>query len=214
VWVGKQNLLIDNEQLSHSHQVRDIFPHEDFDFDSSSFDADLALIVLELDVDLSRRFVVGVVCLPSPNAGHVAGIGKVAGWGVSEWSTANGEQHSFTPNELELPAVTRDVCLAADIHFQVFTSPRTFCAGYMNQNKSVCVGDSGGGFFQFEEITRSFKLVGIVSSSLRNPNGGCRVDTYSVFTNVAKFIEWIGRKMNETMVKRWQIVDFACKNNP
>jgi secreted trypsin-like serine protease len=210
-WVGKQNLYRTDEQAAVPHKVWDVFLHEGWKFESNDFDGDISLVVLESRVDLSLPYTVGVVCLPPASENEVSGLGTIVGWGISEWSIANEEPHSITPNELQLPTVLKSQCFDADFNFKIISSPRTFCAGFLNQNKSACKGDSGGGFYVYDESQQNFNLAGIVSASLKSSSAKtCRVDTYSVFTDVSKFIGWIEDKVEETKEIKWKEVDFEC----
>jgi secreted trypsin-like serine protease len=203
---------MDNEEEdAKAHRVNDIMIHENWDFNSNSLDGDLALLLLDEEVDLSRRFIVGVVCLPPSSTSSFMGSGNMSGWGVSEWSIANGEDHSMTPNDLDLPAVTNQQCTDANYRFYELVSDRTFCAGFIDQGKSACQGDSGGGLFSFDKTTRSFNLAGIVSGTLYNSMGECEGNTYTVFTDVAKFVDWINEKVERTKDFRWQEVEFKCE---
>lgn len=191
-------------------KVWEIIIHEDWDYDSEEFDADISLVVLETEV--SRGLSVRIVCLPAASQAEVSGTGSVVGWGVSRRSDANGDPHDSTPNELELPAVPQSQCFEADRNFIIASSNRTFCAGYVNQDKAACKGDSGGGFFLFDRSTKSFNLAGIVSASLIDPKlGPCRTDTYSIFTDVGKFVGWIGEKMEKTKEIKWKEIEFECR---
>lgn len=63
--------------------------------------------------------------------------GRVAGWG----RTSSGGQPSDILKIVELPTVDRAQCLAeTDIEFHSQVTPDKFCAGYLNQNISVCQG--------------------------------------------------------------------------
>jgi secreted trypsin-like serine protease len=210
-WVGKHNLMDDEEEYAKAHRVNDIMVHEDWDFDSDSLDGDLALLLLNEKVDLSRRYIVGVVCLPPSSSSSFIGNGTISGWGVSEWSIANIKGHSMTPNDLNLPAVTKKQCTDANDRFHDLVSDRTFCAGYVNQGKSACRGDSGGGLLDFDKTSRSFNLAGIVSGTLYNPMNECEINTYTVFTDVAKFVDWMNEKVEKTKDFRWQEVEFKCE---
>jgi secreted trypsin-like serine protease len=57
----------------------------------------------------------------------------------------------------------------------------------------VCAGDSGGGILV--KVSNVYYLRGIVSSSLLTNDYECDVDSYSVFTNVLKFTNWIKSKI-------------------
>jgi secreted trypsin-like serine protease len=202
---------MDNEEEAKAHQVNDIMVHEDWDFDSNSLDGDLALLLLDEKVDLSRPLIVGVVCLPSSSSSSFIGNGTISGWGISEWSIANSKDHSMTPNDLDLPAVTNQQCTDANYRFHALVSDRTFCAGYVSQGKSACRGDSGGGLLVFDKTARSFNLAGIVSGTLYNPMSECEINTYTVFTDVAKFVDWINERVEKTKEFRWQEVEFQCE---
>jgi secreted trypsin-like serine protease len=203
---------MDNEEEdAKAHRVNDIMIHENWDFNSNSLDGDLALLLLNEEVDLSHRFIVGVVCLPPSSSSPFIGKGTMSGWGVSEWSIANNIGHSMTPNDLDLPAVTNEQCTDANDRFHDLVSDRTFCAGFINQGKSACQGDSGGGLLEFDKTARSFNLAGIVSGTLYNPMGECEINTYTVFTDVAKFVDWINEKVEKTKDFRWQEVEFKCE---
>jgi secreted trypsin-like serine protease len=211
-WVGKHNLMDDDEEYARDHRVNDIIVHEDWDFDSSSFDADVALLLLDEKVDLSRKHFVGVICLPPSSSEAYIENGTLSGWGVSEWSLANHKTHSMTPSDLKLPAVTNDQCTEADYLFDELISDRTFCAGFRNEGKSACQGDSGGGFWQYDKFRKGFSLMGIVSGSI-NDNTECNINIYSVFTDVAKFVDWINENVEGTKDFSWKKVEFQCQEN-
>jgi secreted trypsin-like serine protease len=203
---------MDNEERgAKAHRVHTIMIHENWDFESNSFDGDVALLLLDGNVDLSDRYSVGIVCLPSSSSGPVIGNGTVAGWGVSEWATANTKGHSITPNDLELPAVTNEECTNANVRFFELISNRIFCAGFVNQGKAACKGDSGGGFLQYDITARRFNLAGIVSGTLYNSMNECEINTYSVFNDVRKFVDWINEGVEKTKDLRWQKVEFQCE---
>jgi secreted trypsin-like serine protease len=193
-WVGKHNLDRKNETGSVAHYVGELIIHEDWEHNGYDFDADIALLLLKTEVDLTQEQFVWIVCLPTPSQGEVTGNGTVVGFGVSERSEADGEKHDSTPNELTLPAVTQDEC-SKNHNLHGMSSNRTFCAGFENQGKSACKGDSGGGFYQYDYGSKSYILAGIVSSSPRDRSGGCNINDYSVFTDVSKFVGWIQEKM-------------------
>jgi secreted trypsin-like serine protease len=205
--LGKHDLNVIEEEGSLTLDVIDLILHEDWNPSASDFDADISLVVLKTEVNFSNPRI-KIVCLPPASELPVTGIGRVAGWGISERSVADGEYHDSKPNELELPAVTRDQCAEADKDLDVASSDRTFCAGFLNQNKSACKGDSGGGFYLYDNSKRIFNLAGIVSASLNDPAGDCRVDIFSIFTDVTKYIEWIAKKMEVTMEVQWKAVEF------
>lgn len=204
-WVGKHNLDKDEEE-SEGHGVFDIIYHDDWNIEETDFDADIAILVLESDVDVRYQHV-GIVCLPEARNSEMTGEGIVVGWGLSEKSIKDGTKYSSTPNELKLPVVTLQHCHDTNFNFEDVTSNRTFCAGYLNQGKSTCLGDSGSGFFV--KTNRRYFLKGIVSTSLLSLNR-CNTNTYSVFTDVTKFVGWIENKMEQTKEVEEKNVPFDC----
>jgi secreted trypsin-like serine protease len=210
VMLGKHDLNDDEEEGSVAHAVNDLILHDDWDPTSDDYDADIALVVLGIEVDLNNT-IVAIVCLPPARETEFTGYGIIAGWGISERSIANDEAYDSKPNELQLPAVTRDQCIEASYELDSISSNRTFCAGFVNQNKSACQGDSGGGFYQYDKLKRGINLAGIVSASLIDDYKVCRIDIYSIFTDVSKYINWIEKKMEGTIEVQWTEVDFECE---
>ena len=154
---------------------------------------------------------VAIICLPSASGVDYTGIGTVVGWGISEASEANYEHFDSTPNGIELPSVTQTQCEEAVNDFHTASSHRTFCAGYLDQGKSACGGDSGGGFVAYDRSRKNYNLAGIVSSSLIDRKmRSCNIDTYSIFTDVGKFVEWMRKNMKKTEEIKWQDVEFHC----
>ena len=196
------------------HKVWNVILHPDWKYNSMKWDADISLVVLATDVDLSDELKVGIICLPPQTKLKVSGSGTVVGWGISERSEARGDYHDSVPNKLRLPAVTQSQCLENDDDFEVALSPRTFCAGFLNQMKSACKGDSGGGWFTYNDSTEKYELGGIVSASLNDFYGRCRSETYSIFTDVTKFTDWIEEKVEETKKIKWKEIDFECIDEP
>lgn len=186
VVAGKHNLAVVNELGSSVHDLKRVVIHPDWKYNDSRFDADIAFIVLATKVTLGDWIT--PVCLPSKNDVFVSGT--AVGWGRSEHSTAKGEFMDSTPNELPVSIPTQENCFLAVPRLVFIASDRTFCAGYIDQTKSICTGDSGGGFYSHNWNTGLFTLNGIISSSLMN-NQSCNTETYSLFTDVKKYVDWI-----------------------
>jgi secreted trypsin-like serine protease len=196
---------VDDDDIPE-HSVREVIVHHHWKHNDESFDADISLIVLSMQKDLSDSRV-GVACLPPTNSWGCPSLGTIFGWGITENST---EHFESTPSELVIPVVSKLQCFAADQRFVITSSNRTFCAGFVKQNKTVCHGDSGGGFFTVDQQTKAINVFGIISASLNNPYGDCISSMYSVFTKVNKFSSWIQQKMDETMKTKLSNVQFNC----
>lgn len=92
---------------------------------------------------------------------------------------------------VKMPIVTYEECIRSKPEFYSrITSEHSFCAGFRN-GSSVCNGDSGGGMV-FQQNQRWF-LKGIVSVSAALDENRNRCDplNFVVFTDVAKFGNWI-----------------------
>ncbi|KAL7013251.1 hypothetical protein ACKWTF_015299 [Chironomus riparius] len=166
------------------HAVYSINVHPDWNTLTQSYDADIAVLVLEKDVTFSEN--VQPICMPIPNS-KVTTIssGSVIGYGKSEDTT---KIHENIPKILSTPIHSNPNCFADNDGLALISSGRTFCGG-SGRGIGVCTGDSGSGLIVTDGS--AYYLRGIVSSSLLNANRGCDVDTYAVFTDVTKFIDWI-----------------------
>jgi secreted trypsin-like serine protease len=208
-FVGKHNLSVIDEPGSTEHSVQEIILHPHWNSESIDFDADISIVVLRDPVMFTAN--AEPICLPQPSDDQVVGTGTVVGWGVSERSKAAGEQHDTTPNELEVSAVSQSHCFSTVDDIFYSSSNRTFCAGFVGESKSAFKGDTGGGFYLLDSSTKLFSLQGIVSASNdpAQPTRGCDVNVYSVYTNVAKFVDWIRSKIEKPKEIEWHYVE--CK---
>lgn len=130
------------------------------------------------------------VCLPSYDAPIFEVNGYVVGYGKSE----ENSHHETKPKYIQITSVTQESCLFYDQIFVQLSSPRMFCAGELNKNP--CKGDSGGGFYV--KNGNSFQINGVVSTGIHTE---CSINQYVLFTNVVKFLTWIGNKMHESQCR-------------
>lgn len=117
----------------------------------------------------------------------VGKYGTVVGFGITEKNKI-----SYNLRQAVIPVVSLTTCLDSDRSFYgSFVSDYTFCAGFRN-GTTACNGDSGGGYV-FEE-NGVYRMRGIVSLTQARPgdhNRLCKTDQYVVFTDVAKYLDWI-----------------------
>lgn len=146
------------------------------------YDADIAVIVLEKEVTFSRY--IQPACLIH-SAIPALSNGVVVGYGKSEDET---KEHETIPKMLEMPIVDGHTCVLKDYRFGQISSIRTFCAG-KGEGAGVCRGDSGGGMIV--SLDGVSYLRGIVSASFMLRNKSCNVNSYSLFTDVLGFKDWI-----------------------
>jgi len=179
-----------------SHAVYSINIHQDWNTLTQSFDSDIAVLVLERDVTFNEH--IQPICLVIPNSNTASIVtGSVVGYGKSE---DESKLHENIPKILATPIHSNQDCFNNNEGLALISSGRTFCGG-TGTGVGVCTGDSGSGLIVTDG--NAFYLRGIVSSSLLNAKRGCDVDTYAVFTDVTKFVDWInGIKAERFAVRR------------
>ena len=185
VLLGAYDLKNSYEAGRSSTSVQSINMHPDWNPNSESFDADIAVLVLENQVLFSST--IQPICGIRNQNSNIARIKKgfVVGYGRSE---DKSKVHENIPKIIETPIHTNENCFLENHSLIKLSSSRTFCGGTGN-GTGVCNGDSGSGLIVTDGNT--FYLRGIVSSSLVGGPYGCNVDTYSVFTDVTKYVDWI-----------------------
>jgi secreted trypsin-like serine protease len=161
----------------------EIIVHDDWNPETMRYDGDIAMLLFDEEVCLTR--FIKPICLWELSSEMPADEGTVTGWGMSEDVS---KQHESIPKQLQVPIHSNEHCFLTNSFLALISSPRTFCAGSGN-GSSVCLGDSGHGLFIKHENINYLK--GIVSSSVSNNDRMCDVNTFSVFTNVEKFKNWI-----------------------
>lgn len=163
--------------------VQSIKMHPDWNPQTESFDADISVLVLANQITFSAS--IQPICLPITN--KIKGItkGYVVGFGKSEDTT---KLHENIPKILEIPIHDNEDCFLTNNLLTKLSSKRTFCGG-SGTGIGVCNGDSGSGLILFDK--NAYFLRGVVSSSLRGGQFGCDVNTYSVFTDVINYVDWI-----------------------
>jgi secreted trypsin-like serine protease len=101
------------------------------------------------------------------------------------------ERHASKLNELVVPAVNTSYCIVSAPKLSFIFSIGSFCAGYKDEEKGTCIGDSGSGFYMLDSSTDAWNVRGIISGSLIDQNHRCDINNFQLFTNVARFIDWI-----------------------
>jgi secreted trypsin-like serine protease len=162
--------------------VQSINMHPDWNPHAESFDADITVLVLESEVVFTT--LIQPICLPDSNVTAI-NKGVVIGYGKSEDET---KVHENIPKIIDIPIHRNEDCFLNNYLLAKLSSRRTFCGG-TGTGVGVCNGDSGSGMIVTDGT--AFYLRAIVSSSLLNANRECNVDTYSVFTDVTKYVDWI-----------------------
>lgn len=190
--LGRHNFENLNEPNFVLSGVSQLIMHPDWDIYDSHFDADIAIAVLVKTISFNK--FIKPICLWTSTSSFEDIIGlkaTVAGWGKTEWSAVS----TTHPNWADIPVVSEVKCLRSNSVFNSVTSERTFCAGDRDGVTSPCSGDSGGGLI-VKSGTKWF-LRGIVSAGIRDDETqSCDLKSYSVFTDVTKFTNWIQQQIS------------------
>ncbi|XP_061492411.1 coagulation factor VII-like [Rhineura floridana] len=166
------------EQDEQKVGVRQYWKHPQYD--SGNLNNDIALLYLTSDVVFTQNIV--PICLPNPNLAALltkdGTSGMVSGWGATH---AKGRLTRFLL-KVRLPVVSIETCKQSS---EKLITDNMFCAGYAEEAKDACKGDSGGPFAVSYHGT--WYLLGIVSWG-----EGCAVlGKYGVYTLVSNYISWI-----------------------
>ena len=102
--------------------------------------------------------------------------------------------NSEYPKTIEVPIVSEGTCLRSHSVILAISSDRTFCAGGKN-GEGPCSGDSGGGLI-LKRGDRWY-LRGLVSTAPRYGASPCDPNSFAVFTDVAKFGNWVRSNTQE-----------------
>lgn len=149
---------------------------------------DIALIELESPVQFSDSIL--PVCISKRTSLDPGKLGAVVGWGFTE-----SDIKSTTLKLAKLPVIEETECKRKEpeLYARVLTD-KVFCAGYTN-GTSACNGDSGGGIV-FERGD-AWYLGGIVSfTKAKEGEDRCLSTTYTVFTKVISYLDWIAGVTN------------------
>lgn len=186
LFLGRYNILNWMEAGVIAAQVEQIVIHSDYMAKDTSYDADIAVAVMKQRVQFTE--FIRPICLweGSENLNSVEGQwGTVIGWGRD----GTGNIVTAEPKKISIPIVSEAECLRSSDTYRYITSERTFCAGGRD-GKGPCNGDSGGGMTF--KVNNKWMLRGIVSAALADPIiNTCNLGDYVVFTDAAKFVNWI-----------------------
>lgn len=207
--VGRHNLKNAKEFDSKNHSIYDLILHPDWNFNEKKFIADLAIVVLYNQVELNDN--VQLICLPQKSYAEPIGVGSVIGWGKSETSYASGSHHDSTPNKVEIPVINGTHCLSRFPILADIASNSVFCGGYDGEGKAPCTGDSGGGFYI--RGSSAWKVQGIVSSAVIDLDRGCDINKYTLYTNIARYIDWVNQVIANSRTTIFEDVELRCRKS-
>uniref|UniRef100_A0AAG5CNX1 Peptidase S1 domain-containing protein n=1 Tax=Anopheles atroparvus TaxID=41427 RepID=A0AAG5CNX1_ANOAO len=193
VQVGRNRLKLADDRTKE-HEVLDMFVHPGYT--AVSVDNDIAIIRLATDITYTNY--IQPICLWDRGEDLTPVVGSrgfVVGFGIDESNRPPGSLR-----EAQLPVVSNFQCVRSNPNFFGPTlTEKMFCAGDRN-GTSACNGDSGGGlFFQYGE---RWVIRGVVSFTQSRSIDGisnkvCDPEEFTVFTDVAKYLDWIGQYLRK-----------------
>ncbi|XP_046416377.1 serine protease gd isoform X1 [Neodiprion pinetum] len=190
--VGRYRLRNWAEKTSVTYEVSEFALHSEYGRRGALFDSDLAVITLMETVTFGNLIL--PICLwagPTQIESVVGKTGFVVGWGRDEL----GNPVTAEPRMARVPIVSQEDCLRSNSDFAQITSNRTFCGGSQD-GSGPCNGDSGGGLVLYDSHKQRYHLRGVVSLSLLDRDtGACDLSQYVVYTDVAKYLNWIQQQL-------------------
>lgn len=208
--LGRFDLRDSGEESSVDREVKNIIIHPEWKKSGFNYHADIAMIVLKDEISYSDY--IQPICLPLSNSKGIVDEGKIVGWGKSEATFLTNDEHENTPKQADITAINNELCFLDQPELAKLSSVNTFCAGGKNygacsgilfcriklkQIKHFFAGDSGGGFYVLSG-EKNYVIRGIISASLINSQRRCNVETFSIYTDVSSFLNWIENRVNET----------------
>ncbi|XP_041969282.1 phenoloxidase-activating factor 3-like [Aricia agestis] len=174
-------------------EVEEEIVHEGWSTSNPDKIHDIALLRLKEPVDFSHRNV-APICLPATEEMRIMSLDDkkvtVAGWGVTETG-----RDSKLLRKVDISIVRRDTCLTK---YKSSGNPKIInenqvCAGKIRRDS--CNGDSGSPMMLESEYRGSYRIVqyGLVSYGPTK----CGSSVPGVYTNVAKYMDWILDHMRE-----------------
>lgn len=113
------------------------------------------------------------------------------GWGIS---VSKGKDKAEKLQQAEMPTVNYSTCSKGNSFFQPIDDLSMLCAGFGGKSPvSGCNGDSGGPLVCQEG--GKYVLRGAVSWGIPGCPGG---NTFSVFTRISSFVDWIEDHMKNS----------------
>ncbi|KAI4457351.1 modular serine protease [Holotrichia oblita] len=182
-----------NETGSQIRKIKKLFVHEDYRGKLHGHRDDIALVEVE-PFQLSET--VQLICIDWSNFYESIDFqdGKMAvtaGFGFTRQASSPAE----TLQKLVVPYRSMETCeknLQKKFYSLYYVSDK-ICAGYRNENKSICTGDSGGGLYFPRERDYTFFIRGIASLTPISSTG-CDSNEYSLYTKVSRYLDWIQDK--------------------
>uniref|UniRef100_A0A2C9GPA8 Peptidase S1 domain-containing protein n=1 Tax=Anopheles arabiensis TaxID=7173 RepID=A0A2C9GPA8_ANOAR len=176
---------------AQTYGVREIVVHPGFS--EASTVNDIALIKLTASITMTTEYV-QPVCLWTMDSALELIVGRngtVVGFGPNERRDAVSKEQL---QQATIGVVDPQTCIASDpAVFGTHPPLETFCGKRRQNGVGTCNGNSGDGLFV--EVSGRWFVRGLVArlQPVRGSDGLCDPLQYTVYTDVAKYVEWIKR---------------------
>ncbi|XP_015745547.2 plasma kallikrein isoform X1 [Python bivittatus] len=178
-WHVYSNILKQSEITNETtfFKVQKMIIHPRYEISEAGYD----IALLKLDTPMNFSVLQQPVCLPSQEEMNMAKYTEcwVTGWGY----TKERGTIEDTLQKVKIPIMPNAECQFQYPEHRI--TDKMLCAGYPEGGKDACQGDSGGPMSC--KFQNSWYLVGITSWG----EGCARPGQPGVYTNVAKFVDWI-----------------------
>lgn len=177
-----------NTNASQRIGLIDIKLHPDWNAESPIFNGDIALMKFITSIEFNDK--ISPICLWHMHS-ELIDHGKILSFISLEedspgyYNHFHDEFHNY-PKEFNVPI--RSECVRSQPRFMEIYSNRSFCGGGLNSGPCLETGNSGSSLAV--QIDGIFHLRGIVSASFIDI-AGCDNYTYTLFTDVLKYKDWI-----------------------
>uniref|UniRef100_A0A6P7FVC9 Serine protease gd-like n=1 Tax=Diabrotica virgifera virgifera TaxID=50390 RepID=A0A6P7FVC9_DIAVI len=189
--MGTNDLENWNSNGAVTRKARRVDVHPFFMQNSKSAHGDIAIISMDSPIQFSH--VLSPVCLWKGNTDLyplVDKLGIVTGFEQDNDSAQVGLTYILKEKRAEMTIISQLDCFTSALGFLEVTSDKTFCTTSGETLTGPCtIGNTGAGLFV--SMDGAYYLRGIASAT---PNKGGRCDLssrYSVYCDVAKFLDWI-----------------------
>ncbi|XP_053329469.1 coagulation factor IX [Spea bombifrons] len=179
VTAGEHNTEV-NDGTEQYREVAKIIVHPTYNASRSKFNNDIALLELEKPLELNDY--VRPICIG--NKDFTESLMKsqqfsiVTGWGDVRYRG----RPAIILQKLAVPYINRAACKSSS---RSTVSINMFCAGYPDQSRDACEGDSGGP--HATEYKTFWFLTGITSWGEKC----AEKDRYGVYTRLSRYTDWI-----------------------
>ncbi|XP_060134760.1 plasma kallikrein [Zootoca vivipara] len=160
-------------------RVQEIIVHPKYELSETGYD----IALMKLDRPMNFSALQQPICLPSEDRMNTEFTNCwVTGWGYTK---ERGEIQDAL-QKVSIPLISNLECQSRYQEHRI--TDEMMCAGYREGGRDACKGDSGGPLSCKHQ--GSWYLVGVTSWG----EGCARAGQPGVYTNVAKFVEWILEK--------------------